>query len=301
MKIKETLLYRGLRKILRLIKCIPETIRFLFSKDKILLNVWMQLHNNQVEHFNFGDELNYYLAKGLSNKPLFNLSNILIRREENLMAIGSIVESHTNKHSIIWGSGAMFGGEKKIPAKPKKILAVRGPLTREYLLSQGIDCPEVYGDPALLLPLIYKPQTTKKYTLGIIPHYVDYESEYLNEIKHDTEVKIINFQNYNNWQHIIDEISECEFIASSSLHGLIVSDAYGIPNVWIKLSDNISGGMFKFHDYFSAVGRELVAPIVISSSVKKEHLLMYKEKYSPITFDADKLLNVCPFYEKPQH
>ncbi len=297
MKIKETLLYRGLRKILRLIKCIPETIRFLFSKDKILLNVWMQLHSNRVKHFNWGDELNYYLAKELTDKPIFNLPNLLIPQKDNIMAIGSIVESHTNKHSIIWGSGAMYGGDKKLPAKPKKVLAVRGPLTRAYLLSQHIDCPMVYGDPALLLPRFYQPQTVKKYKLGIIPHYVDWDSEYLHEIKNDAEVKIIRFQNYCDWRSVIDEICECELIASSSLHGLIVSDAYRIPNVWIKLSNKISGGTFKFHDHFAAVGRELADPIIISCPINKDFLLKYKETYSPISFDADKLLKVCPFHE----
>ena len=93
--------------------------------------------------------------------------------------IGSIIESLANKESIIWGSGAMYGGEKVLYEKPKKVLAVRGPLTRKYLLSQGVDCPEVYGDPALLLPKIYNPLIEKKYKLGVIPHNIDFENEHL--------------------------------------------------------------------------------------------------------------------------
>jgi pyruvyltransferase len=70
------------------------------------------------------------------------------------MVIGSIIGWMTNKDSIIWGSGVREP-DNPLPAIPRKVLAVRGPLTRKYLISQGVECPEIYGDPALLLPKIY--------------------------------------------------------------------------------------------------------------------------------------------------
>ena len=57
--------------------------------------------------------------------------------------------------------------------KTKKIHAVRGPLTKAKLDSEGIACPEVFGDLALLMPEIYDPSFKKKYKVGILPHYVD--------------------------------------------------------------------------------------------------------------------------------
>lgn len=288
-------LRKRVSKTLSNIKKIPETLRFFFTKDKVLLNVWMQLKNNKVKHLNLGDELNYYLAKSLTNKPLFNLPCILSKNRDNFLVIGSIIETHTNRNSIIWGSGSMYGGERKLQEKPKKVLAVRGPLTREYLLSEGVDCPEVYGDPALLLPQIYRPNVTKKYKLGVIPHYIDFDNEYLSELKNDSEVKIIKFSGYEDWEKVIDEICECEFIVSSSLHGLIISDAYRVPNMWIKLSDKIKGGNFKFHDYFMSVNREIVESLIIRNTIRKEELLKYKNNYTPISWNPEKLLNVCPF------
>ena len=281
--------------VLSSIKKIPETILFVFTKDKVLLNVWMQLSKDRVEHSNLGDELNFYIVKSLTNRPLFNLPCILKRNNENYLVIGSVVETHTNKNSIIWGSGAMYGGDRHLKEKPKKVLAVRGPLTRKYLLSQGVKCPEIYGDPALLLPRIYQPQVTKKYKLGIIPHYVDFESDLLTELKNDSEVKIIKFRGYDDWHKVIDEICECELIASSSLHGLIISDAYHIPNVWIKLSEKISGGNFKYHDYFMSVNRKITEALTFSHVISKDELLKYKAQYHPISWDSEKLLKVCPF------
>lgn len=296
MKEKElSTIRKSIRKFLYTTKKIPETIRFLCSRKKVLLNVWMNLNNGKVLHSNLGDELNFYIFKSFSSKSLFNLSNILINKHENIMAVGSIIESHTNKDSIIWGSGAMYGGNYKLREKPKKVLAVRGPLTREYLLSQEIECPEIYGDPALLLPHIYQPKVVKKYKLGVIPHYVDADSEHLINLKKDPEVKIISLKGYNNWQNIIDEICECEFIVSSSLHGLIISDAYNIANHWINLSDRIDGGNFKYIDYFMSVGREETEPLIIRHKVSKTELLKYKVLYKPICWNSEMLLNVAPF------
>lgn len=286
---------KKINKVQLIAKKLSETIRFFCTKDKVLLNVWIQLFNGQVIHSNLGDDLNFYILKSLTRKPLFNLPSILCKNRENILMIGSIIESLADKNSIIWGSGAMYGGEKTLSKKPKKVLAVRGPLTREYLLSQGIDCPEVYGDPALLLPRIYDPQPTKKYKLGVIPHNVDFESELLSELKDDPEVKIIRLKGYEDWHKVIDEICECEFVISSSLHGLIISDAYGIPNLWIKLSDKVLGGDFKYFDYFMSVDRKVSKPFIVESSLSKEDFLAHKKYYTPIKWNSEKLLNSSPF------
>lgn len=286
---------KKINEVLIVIRKLSETIRFFRTKDKVLLNVWIRLANDQIVHSNFGDELNYHILKSLTRKPLFNLPCMLCKNQENILMIGSIIESLTNKDSIVWGSGAMYGGGKTLREKPKKVLAVRGPLTRKYLLSQGVDCPEVYGDPALLLPLIYNPRITKKYKLGVIPHNVDFESEYLSELKNDIEVKIIRLKGYEDWHKVIDEICECEFVISSSLHGLIVSDAYGIPNMWIQLSNDILGGNFKYLDYFTSVGRDVSEAFVVEASLSKEDFLAYKKFYTPIKWDSKKLLDSSPF------
>ena len=284
-----------INKIEFIIERIPETLRYTFSKEKVMLNVSMKVEKGKVAHQNLGDELNYYFVKAATNKTIFNRPCTLIRRSENFMMIGSIIEDLINRNSVIWGSGAMYGGDMKLPSKPKKVLAVRGPLTREYLLSQGVDCPEVYGDPALLLPYFYAPQVVKKYKLGVIPHYVDFDNECLSELKQDGEVKIIHLSGYEDWRQVIDEICQCEFVVSSSLHGLIISDAYGIPNKWIKLSENINGGYFKYHDYFLSVGREKSEPLIINEKVSKDYLLEYKSQYIPINWSPEKLLEVAPF------
>ena len=69
------------------------------------------------------------------------------------------------------------------------------------------------------------------------------------------ELLIIDLAHYKKWTDVIDQICSCERILSSSLHGLIVSDAYQIPSCWIELTGKISGGYFKYYDYASSVNR----------------------------------------------
>ncbi len=64
--------------------------------------------------------------------------------------------------------------------------------------------------------------------------------------KYKDDIWVIDIQ--GNWENVIDDINRCEFIASSSLHGIITADSYNIPSLWIKMSDKITGGNFKFQD-----------------------------------------------------
>ncbi|KAF5280088.1 hypothetical protein FQR65_LT15078 [Abscondita terminalis] len=106
----------------------------------------------------------------------------------------------------------------------------------------------VYGDPALLLPLWLKPSEKKKYKLGIIPHWgeVDFFMENYGHL-----YQIIDLRT-KNVEEIVEEIAKCEYVLSTSLHGLIVAHAYGIPALWIK-KGYIGTDGFKFKDYFSSV------------------------------------------------
>ena len=54
-------------------------------------------------------------------------------------------------------------------------------------------------------------------------------------------------------QEVIQDINSCEMTLCSSLHGIIISHAYGIPSLWAEFSDKITGDGVKYLDYFSSV------------------------------------------------
>lgn len=266
-----------------------------YLRGDFVLSSWIYPIKFSYTNNNFGDDINRPLIKGLTGKSVVIKHSTLLRNCENLLCIGSIVEGFTDKDSIIWGSGAI-NGLKPLLSKPRKVCAVRGPLTRAYLISQGVECPQIYGDPALLFPLIYIPHMNKKYKLGIVAHYVDYDLPHVKEFReHNPHVKFIKLRGYESWKAVIDDICSCEMIASSSLHGLIFSDAYKIPNVRVSFSSGIEGGDFKYRDYYGGVNRPYVEPLLFCENIDVEQIDMAVALYKPIVYDTAELLRAFPY------
>ncbi|WP_417177426.1 polysaccharide pyruvyl transferase family protein [Bacteroides sp.] len=262
----------------------------------IVINSWIYLRFDKIRHRNFGDELNYYLLCELTEQPISNLIDICKwgrRGKTDLLFIGSLVEDFTTPDTIIWGSGAICGGNKILRNKPKEVRAVRGKLTRNYLLNNGVYCPEIYGDPALLCPLIYQSPVEKKYKIGLIPHVDDFHNPIVKVLE-ERGVYIIKLADYKKWHDVIDEICQCEIIVSSSLHGLILADAYEIPNVWATISGKLLGGTFKFQDYFSGVNRCVDLPLILTETTSIPEIEQLAQNYSTIDFDISKFIKSAP-------
>lgn len=255
------MLIKGRKRLIRIYRHMVNSIFYLFYKDPIIINAWIQIKNGKPISRNWGDELNIYIIEALTQRKVIveneSLYHKIFTSHKKYICIGSILGWYESKNAEIWGAGAMHKNTK-VNICPMKIHSVRGILTRNLLINQGIKCPEVYGDPALLLSQLYQPNILKRHRLGIIPHHTDINNPLLNNFcKNNEKVILIDFTSYTKWTDIIDKIVSCQLIISSSLHGLIVSDSYGIPNKWVRFSsNNIVGGTFKFMDYFSSINRK---------------------------------------------
>lgn len=245
---------------------------------------------------NWGDLVSGLIIKELTQNPNFDTEKVFnVKNAHNnypIISTGSVMK-FTNPNSIVWGTGCIDKGSTG--QEPKKIFAVRGPDTRDELLKKGWSCPEVYGDPALLFPIFYNPKVKKKHKIGFIPHYIEFESNKDLKVIHHLEkmgVQIIDV--CAGEFKFIDELLECEKIISSSLHGLIVSDAYGIPNARVNVSNKLIGGDFKFLDYYKSVGRQTDYGLQLTNKTTLEDIidLDFNEK---IEIDLDKLMESSPW------
>ena len=215
---------------------------------------------------NFGDTLNKELVRLISEETP-RLVNNSFKNENNetlYTCIGSVL-GWANRNTIVWGTGKMSRTDATMfKEEPKQILAVRGPKTREEIIKRGFKCPEIYGDPALLMPKYYNPQLEKKYEFSVIPHAID--RVLIPKLKKQMP-KAHFIDVTGDIYKFIDEVIQSKYIISSALHGCIMSYAYNIPYKHEVFSDKVLGNGFKFADF----------------EASKKYL------------DLDKLLDVCPF------
>jgi hypothetical protein len=248
---------------------------------------------------NYGDLLSKYLVEKISGKDIkwvHPKKQAWYKIDKtNYVTIGSILH-HTSKDSIVWGSGII---DKQQPIEKADFRAVRGPQTRKFLLELGFECPSVYGDPALLLPKYYHPEVEKKYKVGIIPHYHDFKFVSDN-YKNDPEVLVIDLMTLD-VEEVTREIMSCEKTISSSLHGIIVSHAYGIPSIWVEFSDKIFGDGIKYRDYLESVELAFYKAEFLDKKNSSQEIEQLFEKYPNLPESAvikelqQGLMRGCPF------
>lgn len=268
-------------------------------QKRIRLFWWNEKYFHKKSKENYGDLLGKYLVEKISSKKvIFSLPkkfSILDLFFPIYVTIGSIL-SNVNHKCIVWGSGII---SKNQVVKKAKFLSVRGPQTRKRLLELGYQVPEVYGDPALLLPLYYNPKVEKKYSYGIVPHYADYKlvKDWFSGRK---DILIIDMMT-NDIESKTNDFLSCEKIISSSLHGVIVSHAYQIPAVWVEFSKKLFGDGIKFQDYFESVNILPYQPelkeMEFDDEFVKELFINYPSLPFPQTIKEIQqgLINSCPF------
>lgn len=271
----------------------------MFILNRIRLFWWNEIKIQGKQKENYGDLLGSYLVEKISKKKVVWVkpSNFSIFNwfSPIYVTIGSIL-THVNKHCVVWGSGII---SKKYSVKNALFLAVRGPQTRNYLLKHGYQVPEIFGDPALLLPDYYNPNIPKKYTYGFVPHYNDLKA-IKNWFSNRKDICIIDMMT-NDVEAKTNELLSCKKIISSSLHGIIVAHTYDIPAVWQKFSGEVFGDDIKYRDYFESVNMSSYQPEIREDeySTKELENLFLKYPVLPKKEIIEELKNglmkVCPF------
>jgi pyruvyltransferase len=197
---------------------------------------------------NFGDELSRLIVERMGNKEVVWAKP---GKKGKFLALGSILH-FAEEGDTIWGTGVngkLLGFTGKVAGLHLDVKAVRGPLTRTYLQGRGVDCPETYGDPGILTAELFPEFKTEEQTgYIVIPHYSELEWFAKNHPEEQHIVSPVNMP-----EVVIKEIAAAELVVSSSLHGIIVAESYGVPAVLLKVSDEEP--LFKYQDYYEATGR----------------------------------------------
>lgn len=224
------------------------------STAPIRLFWWRWQHPRRL---NFGDEVTAPLLERLTGRRI--VWSPLSRCDA--IGAGSIlqmaVRTRASHLPIVWGSGFIRPPVEGEPTITDSLLAVRGELSRDRL-DPSVRSAVRLGDPGLLAPHLLDRPVRKRYAVGFVPHYKDAADPVVTGLlARNRSVRRIDVA----WspEEVAREIAACEVVLSSSMHGLIFSDALGVPNLHVQLGDKLIGGTYKFEDYNTALEREHVA------------------------------------------
>ncbi|WP_249218843.1 polysaccharide pyruvyl transferase family protein [Falsirhodobacter algicola] len=196
---------------------------------------------------NLGDIVNPYIVEKMTGVP-----PKFAPRGEGMCAIGSVIK-FAKAGTPVWGSGSPHADDTLAPDAVYH--SVRGPMTRDLVLRNGGTCPEVYGDAAWFLPILYRPEVPKTHKTGLILHFTHEDAP----LDIDPSIRRIDIRRlgYDQIEAFLTEMLSCERIVSSSLHGVIIAQAYGIPACLATVTNarqQIHGDGIKFQDYYASVG-----------------------------------------------
>jgi pyruvyltransferase len=214
---------------------------------------------------NFGDRLSRDVVAQVSGRTV----TWAAPGECDLFAVGSLMTFVRRSHSVLrpsgvrpwlWGTGMV--GPGRVDFRPHvRFAAVRGPLTQGLL-----DLPDlVHGDPGLLVPALFNAAPERRERIGLVLHHSQRPDPALTAaMAADSRLMRINVTDPDH-RSVIAAIASCRHVFSSSLHGLIVADAFGVPNTWLDPTGIHASATFKFYDYALSVLRPMPRPIPTSA------------------------------------
>lgn len=233
-------------------------------------------------HPNFGDDLTPWLLPQLGVAPIH-------REPEHarLIGVGSILEFlPPDWEGVVWGSGLMSDHRYSLPRA--HVLAVRGHLTADRIGAPQ-DC--ALGDPGILVAR-HVPVPRKRWDVAVVPHgHHRQHRDFLRlATASDHSVRIVNV--HQSARRAIREIASAGVVITTSLHGLITADSYGIPAAWTTLEPALGGGDFKFRDYESVVtpGRSRFVPYEEGMRLQEFVAAAWAARRETVTASGDALV-----------
>jgi hypothetical protein len=188
---------------------------------------------------------------------------------EHLLGIGSILH-WARPLSHVWGTGLMNPAHGIGGLEGERIWALRGKLTYSCLKPELAGLRDVpLGDPGYLIGrrlAALRPPRAPTHRVGIVPHFLDRDHPGIAFLRGQDGVMILDVRDPP--PAFFAQMMACEAIASSSLHGLVLAEALGIPNVWLDFRPESPDREFKYHDWFTLAEQPQAAPLRVDREPK---------------------------------
>jgi len=227
---------------------------------------------------NFGDALSAYVVAHVSGREVVRVGP----RQADLFALGSLMHviakfwtdrTRPANPPILWGTGVLNPFWRRDFLANVGVALLRGPISAALMRLKL----KVFGDPGLLAPDALGAGGARQDRIVVIPHHSQADDpEVAAMVARDPAMVLVDPR--QDAPAVCAQIASAAHVVSASLHGLIVADAYGVPNTWM---DPGKQGFLKYHDYAASIGRHLLAPIDIKDVPR--HVRNLRETELPYT------------------
>ena len=222
---------------------------------------------------NFGDLLTPLVLPKYGIAPILKPVSTI-----DVIGVGSIVSALPADYAgVIWGTGS-FGTEEALP-KDARVLALRG---RDSWEKYGKPDVQALGDPGLLVSQVVRAPARPKFRLGLVAHFTHRQLPIIRELlRNNPDIQEIDVSGPP--RRVIKQIASCQAVVTTSLHGLITADSYGIPAAWALPEPVITGGEFKFLDHESVVRPPVPRRLILQPMMKTDELLAATHPADPMS------------------
>jgi hypothetical protein len=203
--------------------------------------------------------------------------------EATLLGIGSTLDlvAPGTGPLVVWSAGFRAAPARPVEFGPAvRFLAVRG-YHSDALIQPARRGDFVIADGGLLAArLVDAAAVAKTCDLGIVPHATDRDAVAALGLAGWPGAKIIDVTAPA--EQTLRDIAGCRRIAASSLHGVVVADAFGIPNVRVTFAGGrtLAGGDFRFGDHASSLGYE-AGTVAVGEETTREGLMAAIDQAPP--------------------
>ncbi|MBS9478930.1 polysaccharide pyruvyl transferase family protein [Ancylobacter radicis] len=310
----------------------PELAALLrMNADRISIPLSWAATTRESPHANLGDTLSALIVAGMAGIPVRRAG--FDQPIERMVAVGTIGHNQRNGVLHFWGTGV---DAERNPVDPLvhgyvrpvdtqfNIHALRGPNSARTLRAAGIEVPDIFGDPVWMLPRFWPMKDVEKtHDLGVILHITELEDRTLDaKVKASLRryavpdafkdrIRLINTHcppTPEGMKAKVAEIVSCRAIVSTSLHGLVIAETYGIPCAWFATYGDGEGRMLdlgnhehqidhRMRDFYSGAGRTTLSSYCLERSKPTDWnavLAWVYGKWRPLTYDDRPLIRAFP-------
>jgi len=227
-------------------------------------------------HENFGDWINPYLLKKISNSGI-NLT-LCDSKKNKLGILGSVISDFKGNSTIL---GCGINSKSCEIDEEVKVYGVRGPFTYDKLsIQQKMMCRFII-DPGFFMPQILKKEDIQE---GIdnqvkVFFHINHKEDMLEDLYlGDKSIVKLRASSEYDIERICSEVVNSKFIITTAMHIAIVAIAYEMPCLLIidDVKNSVSGDGIKYKDAFF---EELIKNPPVTKLSEFNGNLNYEKKY----------------------